>query len=116
MADVVEYTDFWVGCAAAGPVLLIPTYLIVRQDRNQGSTVRSGVSLISVLLLAAGTVYALVMLADGTPVHGSRTGRLIELVLICVPVFTLATSQIRHSKSPGGNAPRYGQSGKPEID
>jgi hypothetical protein len=65
MADVGEYTEFWVACAAAGPVLLIPTYLMVRQERAPGSTVRSGVSVGSVAFLAAGTIIALVQLAGG---------------------------------------------------
>lgn len=121
MADVGEYTEFWVACAAAGPVLLIPTYLMVRQERAPGSTVRSGVSVGSVAFLAAGTILALVQLAGGTPVHGTQGGRVIELVLICAPVAALVTTLMadgkarrRHSRPPG-DPPYADEMGLPDI-
>ena len=84
-----HFTEFWVACAAAGPVLLIPTYLMVRQQRAPGSGVQSGLSIASVAFLAAGTILALVELSAGTPVHGRLSGRIIEMVLICGPIAAL---------------------------
>src|SRR5581483_2380318 len=92
MAEVAEYTEFWVACAAAGPVLLIPTYLMVRQQLAPGEPVRTGLNIASVAGLAAGTILALVQLASGTPVHGSRAGRVIELVLLGAPIIVLVAS------------------------
>ncbi len=118
MADVAEYTDFWVACAAAGPVLLIPAYLMVRQQHAQGSNVRSGLTVASVAFLAAGTILALVTLAGGTPVHGKPVGRIVEIALICGPVAGLALELIlRHGRhEPPGAPPTYDESGVPEID
>lgn len=113
MADLADYTEFWLACAAAGPVLLIPTYLMVRQERAPGSTVRSGVNAASVALLAAGTIFALVQLSGGSPVDGKPTGRVIELVLICAPIAVLAVSLLRNSRS--GTPPRADGAGLPEM-
>ena len=113
----VEYTEFWVACAAAGPVLLIPTYLLVRQERAPASSVRSGLSVASVAFLAAGTILALVVLSSG-PVHGARAGRIIELILICGPVASLAVSLLRPQPArPDGldDAPRIDEAGFPEL-
>jgi hypothetical protein len=112
MADTAEYTDFWVACAAAGPVLLIPTYLMVRQQLAPGSTVRTGLNVASVALLAAGTIFALVQLAGGTPVHGARAGRVLELILICAPVIVLVVSLLRR---PSGENPKMDALGMPEV-
>jgi hypothetical protein len=110
-----DYTDFWVACAAAGPVLLIPTYLMVRQERMVGSTMRSGLSIGSVAFLAAGTIVALVQLANGTPVHDRLFGRIIELVLICGPVATLVLSLMR-MRHPAGTPHELDEMGMPELD
>ena len=120
MADAAEYTEFWVACAAAGPVLLIPTYLMVRQERAPGSTVRSGLSVASVGFLAAGTILALVQLAGGTPVQGKAPGRIIELVLICAPVAALVGSLLRELRSTprsrsSGDPPQVDAMGLPEV-
>ena len=87
-----DYTDFWLACATAGPVLLIPTYDVVRRQRS-GTPL--GASQWSVGFLGAGTMLALVKLAGGTPVHGSRFGRIIEIVLIGGPVVALALAALR---------------------
>lgn len=84
-----DYTDFWLACATAGPVLLIPTYEMVRRRQE------SAVTKASVAFLGAGTILALVMLAGGIPVRGSRVGRLIEIVFIGGPVISLALSALR---------------------
>jgi hypothetical protein len=111
----VEYTEFWVACAAAGPVLLIPTYLLVRQERAPGSPVRSGLSVASVAFLAAGTILALVVLSNG-PVHGGRAGRIIELVLICGPVATLVLPLMRTSGSSEFDVPpQVDEAGFPDL-
>jgi len=91
-----DYTNFWLACATAGPVLLIPTYDMIRR-RQQGPEVpeRLGVTEGSVAFLGAGTILALVMLSGGTPVHGSRFGRVIEIVLIGAPVVSLAVAALR---------------------
>jgi hypothetical protein len=123
MSDAAEFTDFWVACAAAGPVLLIPTYLMVRQALEPGSRVRSHIGVASVALLAAGSILALVQLAGGTPVHGRIGGRIVELVLLGLPVCTLTVSllrQPRHSPDRGRSvpttvAPRTDPSGQPDI-
>jgi hypothetical protein len=98
-----DYTDFWLACATAGPVLLIPTYDMIRR-RQQGPdmTERLGVTEGSVAFLGTGTILALVMLSGGTPVHGSRFGRVIEIVLIGGPVISLARAALlgHHSKKP----------------
>jgi hypothetical protein len=113
MAAVADYTEFWLACATAGPVLLIPTDLMVRQQRAPGSTLRAGVSVASVAFLAAGTILALIQLSGGGPVGGKTFGRVIELVLLCVPVATLAVNLMR---DPGNRtAPRSDAAGLPEI-
>jgi hypothetical protein len=56
---------------------------------------RIGVSELSVAFLAAGTILSLLMLAGGIPVHGSRTSRIVEIVLIGGPVISLARSALR---------------------
>ena len=96
-----DYTDFWLACATAGPVLLIPTYDMIRRRQESGLRTRLGVTEASVAFLGAGTILALVMLAGGVPVHGSRAGRLIEIVLIGGPVISLALAALRgrHSKA-----------------
>lgn len=113
MADIAEYTEFWVACAAAGPVLLIPVYLMVRQQRAPGSTLRSGVGIASVAFLAAGTVLALAQSSGGSPVGGKQVGRIIELVLICAPILTLVVSLMRDPGS--GPAPETAEAGLPEM-
>ena len=113
MSDAAEFTEFWVACAAAGPVLLIPTYLMARQAMEPGSGVRSSVGVASVACLAAGTILALVQLAGGTPVHGRLGGRIVELVLLCLPVFTLAVSLLRQ---PRRRPPDYERSAAPRMD
>jgi hypothetical protein len=114
MADVASYTEFWVACAAAGPVLLIPTYLMVRQERASGAAVvRSGLSIGSVAFLAAGTILALVQLGTGTPVHGRPAGRIIELILICGPIVVLVVSLLR-TRGAGDRPPRIDELGMPE--
>jgi hypothetical protein len=91
-----DYTDFWLACATAGPVLLIPTYdLIRRRKLALEAEPRLGVTEGSVAFLGAGTILALVMLAGGTPVHGSTFGRVIEIVLIGGPVISLALATLR---------------------
>jgi hypothetical protein len=120
MTDPAEFTEFWVACAAAGPVLLIPTYLMVRQEIGPGSTVRSGVTVGSVAFLAAGTILALVVLSDGTPVHGGLAGRIVELVLIGAPIAALGSTLLRlagharRGRDPGP-APKFDEAGLPEI-
>src|SRR5262249_42294356 len=89
-----DYTDFWLACATAGPVLLIPTYEMIRR-RQEGVKTRLGITEGSVAFLGAGTILALVMLSGGVPVHGSRVGRLIETVLIGGPVVSLALGALR---------------------
>jgi hypothetical protein len=90
-----DYTDFWLACATAGPVLLIPTYDMVRRQQQSGARTRVGATEWSVAFLGAGTMLALVVLAGGTPVHGSRPGRIIEIVLIGGPVIALALATLR---------------------
>ncbi len=115
MTAAVEYTEFWLACAAAGPVLLIPTYLLVRQERATRSGMRSGLSVASVGLLAAGTILALVVLSNG-PAHGAQAGRIIELILICGPVASLAVSLMRSVGSAGsGDPPRIDEAGLPDV-
>jgi hypothetical protein len=94
-----DYTDFWLACATAGPVLLIPTYEMIRRRQQSGVRTHLGVTEASVGVLGAGTMLALVMLAGGTPVHGSRVGRIIELVLIGGPVISLALAALRGRRS-----------------
>ena len=119
MADVAEYTEFWVACAAAGPVLLIPAYLMVRQQQAEGSNVRSGFGTYSVAFLAAGTILALVTLAGGTPVHGKPAGRIVEMVLLFAPIGGLALELIlrprRRTHGPPGDPPTFDEAGAPEI-
>jgi hypothetical protein len=86
MSDAADYTDFWVACAAAVPVLLIPTYLMVRQALRPGSGVRSHPGVGSMGFLAAGTILALVQLAGAHRCRGRPAGRIIELVLLRLPV------------------------------
>ena len=90
-----DYTEFWLACATAGPVLLIPTYEMVRRLPASGPKRRLGVSEGSVAFLGAATILALVMLSGGSPVHGSKAGRIIEILLIAGPIFTLAYSLLR---------------------
>jgi hypothetical protein len=94
-----DYTDFWLACATAGPVLLIPTYEMVRRQQDRGTKARLGVTELSVGFLGAGTLLALVMLSGGVPVHGARTGRLIEIVLVGGPVISLALAALRGRRS-----------------
>jgi hypothetical protein len=94
-----DYTDFWLACATAGPVLLIPTYEMIRRRQEPGANARLGVTQGSVAFLGAGTILALVMLAGGVPVHGSRVGRLIEIVLVGGPVISLALAALRGARS-----------------
>jgi hypothetical protein len=94
-----DYTDFWLACATAGPVLLIPTYdMIRRRQQEPDLTTRLGVTEGSVAFLGAGTILALVMLAGGVPVHGSGVGRVIEIMLIGGPVISLAVAALRGSR------------------
>jgi hypothetical protein len=90
-----DYTDFWLACATAGPVLLIPTYELVRRRQTSPEERRVGVTEASVAFLGAGTLLALAMLSSGTPVGGSRVGRVIEIVLIGAPVIALALAALR---------------------
>jgi hypothetical protein len=91
-----DFTDFWLACATAGPVLLIPTYDMIRRRQQQpAAETRLGVTEGSVAFLGAGTILALVMLSGGTPVHGSRFGRVTEMVLIGGPVVSLAVAALR---------------------
>jgi hypothetical protein len=90
-----DYTDFWLACATAGPVLLIPTYEMVRRRQATRSNEGPGVTEGSVAFLGAGTILALVMLSGGAPVHGARAGRIIEVVLIAGPIISLAVSLLR---------------------
>jgi len=94
-----DYTDFWLACATAGPVLLIPTYDMVRRRRQQPQEpeARLGVTEGSVAFLGAGTMLALVKLAGGTPVRGGAVGRVIEVLLIGGPVISLALATLRGS-------------------
>jgi hypothetical protein len=93
-----DYTDFWLACATAGPVLLIPTYDLVRRRQQQPEPKpRLGVTEGSVAFLGAGTMLALVKLAGGTPVHGAAVGRVIEILLIGGPVVALALATLRGS-------------------
>jgi len=123
MSDAADYTEFWVACAAAGPVLLIPTYLMVRQALQPGSGVRSHLGVGSVGFLAAGTILALVQLAGGTPVQGRPAGRIIELVLLCLPVCVLTLQLLREPRHRIGHgrsgaaaaAPRMDPTGQPDI-
>jgi hypothetical protein len=94
-----DYTDFWFACATAGPILLIPTYDLIRRRQGTCAGVRLGITEGSVGFLGAGTILALVMLAGGTPVHSSRAGRLIEIVLIGGPVISLALTALRGGRS-----------------
>jgi hypothetical protein len=94
-----DYTDFWLACATAGPVLLIPTYDMIRRRQEPGVRAHLGVTEGSVAFLGAGTVLALVMLAGGVPVHGSRVGRFMEIVLIGGPVVSLALAALRGHRS-----------------
>ena len=96
-----DYTDFWLACATAGPVLLIPTYEMVRRQQTAGTRKRIGVTEGSVAFLGVGTILALVMLAGGVPVHGSPPGRILEIVLIGGPVVSLARSALRGRPKPG---------------
>jgi hypothetical protein len=94
-----DFTDFWLACATAGPVLLIPTYDMIRRRQQQPDIEPSmGVTEGSVAFLGAGTILALVMLSGGTPVHGSTFGRVIEVVLIGGPVVSLAVAALRGSR------------------
>jgi hypothetical protein len=95
-----DYTDFWLACATAGPVLLIPTYEMVRRLQTSGSKTRPGVSEGSVGFLGAGTILALVMLSGGAPVHGGKPGRIIEIVLLAGPIISLALSVLRGPRKP----------------
>jgi hypothetical protein len=95
-----DYTDFWLGCATAGPVLLIPAYEMVRRMQASRSKQRVGVSEASVAFLGAGAILALVMLSGGAPVGGSKWGRIIEIVLIGGPVVSLARSALLGAKKP----------------
>ncbi len=113
MADVAGYTEFWLASAAAGPVLLIPVYLMVRQQRAPGSKLQSGVGVASVAFLAAGTILALAQLSGGSPVAGHQVGRTVEMVLISVPIVTLVVSLLRDSG--GGVTPDTDESGLPEM-
>jgi hypothetical protein len=98
-----DYTDFWLACATAGPVLLIPTYDLIRRRQQQPhEEARLGVTEGSVAFLGAGTMLALVKLAGGTPVHGAAIGRVIEILLIGGPVVSLALAALRGS----GTKPR----------
>ncbi len=90
-----DYTDFWLACATAGPVLLIPTYEMVRRNQASITRVRIGVSELSVAFLASATIIALAMLAGGVPVHGSKAVRIVEVVLIGGPVISLARTALR---------------------
>jgi lysylphosphatidylglycerol synthetase-like protein (DUF2156 family) len=90
-----DFTDFWLACATAGPVLLIPTYEIIRRQQASGARAPLGLTEASVGFLGAATILALVMLAGGVPVHGSRVGRIVEIVLIGGPVISLALSVLR---------------------
>ena len=90
-----DYTDFWLACATAGPVLLIPTYDMIRRSQEASGRAGVGVTEGSVAFLGAGTILALVMLAGGLPVHGSRIGRVIEIALIGGPVISLALAALR---------------------
>jgi hypothetical protein len=99
-----DYTEFWLACATAGPVLLIPTYDMIRRRQQEPEVqARLGVTEGSVAFLGAGTILALVMLAGGVPVHGSRLGRLIEIVLIGGPVVSLAVAALRGHRSKTGS-------------
>lgn len=95
-----DYTDFWLACATAGPVLLIPTYDMIRRRQQQPDAgPRAGITEGSVAFLGAGTMLALVKLAGGTPVHGSKVGRVIEILLIGGPVISLAVAALRGSRT-----------------
>ena len=108
---VADYTDFWLACATAGPVLLIPTYdMIRRRQREPDLTARLGVTEGSVAFLGTGTILALVMLSGGTPVHGSKFGRVIEIVLIGGPVISLARAALVGPRSK--NSSRGRESGR----
>ncbi|MFZ0342500.1 MAG: hypothetical protein WAL31_09220 [Gaiellaceae bacterium] len=98
-----DYTDFWLACATAGPVLLIPTYDMIRRRLEQPEPeAHLGVTEGSVAFLGAGTMLALVKHAGGTPVHGAAIGRVIEILLIGGPVVSLALAALRGS----GTRPR----------
>lgn len=93
-----DYTNFWLACATAGPVLLIPTYDMIRRRQQQPQPeTRLGVTEGSVAFLGVGTMLALVKLAGGTPVHGAAIGRVIEILLIGGPVVSLALAAVRGS-------------------
>jgi hypothetical protein len=113
MADVAEYTEFWLACATAGPVLLIPVYLMVRQQRPSDSKLQSGVGVASVALLAASMILALVQLSGGSPVGGRQGGRIVELVLLSLPIVTLVVSLMRGSTM--GGAPDTDGSGLSDM-
>jgi hypothetical protein len=113
MADIAEYTEFWLACATASPVLLIPVYLMVRQQRASKSKLGSGAGVASVAFLAASTIFALVQLSGGSPFGGRQAGRIVELVLLSVPIVTLVVSLMRGSSI--GGAPETDVSGLPDL-
>jgi hypothetical protein len=68
---------------------------MVRRQQASGTGAPPGITEASVAFLGAGTILALVMLAGGIPVHGSKVGRIIEVVLIGGPVISLVLSSLR---------------------